>query len=124
MTSSLMASVAQMISESREHAEKHPPQEVLFMQAMQESIPENKRDVLQNAISLFKQFEAMKHLCAKFRHEGTSSISAQSTTNDKEVQGTCVHSDGVYEIDEQCVKSKSRPDNNLFLLLLMIQALK
>ena len=114
--------IAELLNESRKFAASHPSREVQLLQAMQEYAAADKQDVLDGAIKLFNQFEAMNQLSGRFSQSAESSgIKAQSGSN---ISSMCVHDDGVYEIDEQCVQSKERPTNEMLWLLVMMQMLK
>jgi len=110
------------IRKNREYVEKNPSNMVQLVQTMSSLMGEEHRSAANEAINLLNQLETLKRVNGQL-----NSCSETQAENDVQAHSTncnCVHRDGVYEIDEQCLRRNSKPRHNMNNILLMMMMLK
>lgn len=113
MDENKLTQIAQLLNESRSHAAANPSHEVQLLQALKTRIGEEKHNSIDRVIHLYEQFEALRQVVNRL----------PQTTSKNTISAMCQHSDGVYEVDEHCLRNKTNPPNEIILLLLMLQTL-
>jgi len=104
------------IQETLDQVAKNPSREVRFIQSMRTFLGAQNQAQVDEAINLMNQFETMRRIIGQLGAGGVD-------VNGHPLNGTCVHNDGVYEIDENCMRQKSCNDtSNLFMVMLMMNA--
>jgi hypothetical protein len=95
------------IKENHGFVEKNPSKEVRLLQAMRAFMPGDKQVSADKMIGMYNQIEAIQRMSGYINNTGTA----------------CVHSDGIYEIDENCVRrnSGSNMGGMIMMMLLLLQ---
>jgi len=107
--------ISAAIKETYDIVEKNPSREVALIQSMRSLVGANNQLKIDEAINLLNQIEVLRIIAEQL---DSASCSVNPTVN-----AACVHNDGVYEIDEQCVRRKANPNmNDIFIMMLLINS--
>jgi len=110
LTQMILAPLDTAIQQQLDFVEKNPSGEVQFIQSLRPLMGEHNQASLDETISLFNQAEALRRI-----------VDQLSPCNENVVSNACVHSDGVYEVDENCRRRKTTPNmNDIFVMVLLL----
>jgi hypothetical protein len=99
------------IAEISSNVEKNPSKEVTLINAMRSFMPEGSRHTADKVTGMLNQITCLQRLAGQLGSMANSGVA-----------GACVHSDGVYEIDEQCVRRRSSPNLNGLLMMMLLMS--
>jgi len=114
-----------VVNENYNKVQKNPTKEIQLLNAIKPFLKETQHEQFNKFISSFTAVTAIQNIRSDIRNHNVVSI--QSVSTQEKIKDPSIKSDGIYDIDESCIKQKKAPYNPfshnttmvLFLLLVL-----
>lgn len=105
--------LATAIENENKNSRKHPSKEAKLLEAMRPFIPHYHHDRLNQAIDSICMMDTIKKLSSSMPKPTISAMEVG-------IPQSSIHDDGIYNIDEKCLRNKHKPTIAPILLVLML----